>query len=482
METHLEQGIFIMYTDTKTSNWAKQYSARHAPVRVTAFPRGITPPNKVRIYQRADHYLLQWWDPSAGKTLNDRVDGDLIDAIAQAREIDAKLLAFRRGGVAPRDLLHVSLVEAYLADQQRRADAGQISVATVMRYRSALDHYRGFTEHADFDRRYRRVSRVDRAFAIDFAVYLQRLTVAGNGREQGTKRPLKSVNYVLDVVRAMYEWAADPHRGAKLPDGFRNPFLREEVARRRVAVDPLGEPEITMAMAEDFIAACDPYQLRLFVPIVLYGLRASEPILLCHEHVASEYLHVNCIPDMDYLTKGHRDKSLPLLPEVRKLLVGDDPTAVGLIYTRRGVYEGTEKPPLLGHGLDQMTGAYRDRVRQHQAVDAAGREKAREAVICDAGGLTYKRIEGEFKRIAKTLGWPKQATLKDFRHLFNTTMANAGLSLEERAYLMGQAPTRHVNMVYLHLNTLVEKYKAAAAKHYAGVLKLLAPGHGADKS
>ncbi len=47
---------------------------------------------------------------------------------------------------------------------------------------------------------------------------------------------------------------------------------------------------------------------------------------------------------------------------------------------------------------------------------------------------------------------------------------------------MGQAPTRHVIMVYLHLNTLVEKYKAAAAKHYAGVLKLLAPGHGADKS
>lgn len=170
---------------SKTSNWKKKYSSRHAPIRVTTFPRGVTPPKRVRIYQRADHYLLQWWDPAAGKTLNDRIDGDLIDAIARAREIDAKLLAFRRGGVVPRDLGHEALVDAYLADQQRRADAGQIAVGTVKRYQSALVHYRAFCGTADLDRRYRRVSLVDRAFALDFAAYLKQVTVVGNGREQG---------------------------------------------------------------------------------------------------------------------------------------------------------------------------------------------------------------------------------------------------------------------------------------------------------
>lgn len=120
-----------------------------------------------------------------------------------------------------------------------------------------------------------------------------------------------------------------------------------------------------------------------------------------------------------------------------------------------------------------MTAAYRDRILQLKSIDAAAREKTLDAVIKDAGGLTYKCIEGEFKRVAKKLGWPAAATMKDFRHLFNTTMANAGLSLEERAYLMGQAPPKHVNMVYLHLNTLVEKYKNAANEHYTGVLDLL---------
>lgn len=459
--------------NSKTSTWKKKYGAKHAPVRVEEFPGGVTAPKKVRIYERAEHFLLQWWDPTAGKTFNDRVDGDLIDAITRAREIDAKLQAFRRGGVVSRDLGHEALVDAYLADQQRRADAGQISIKTVKRYRSALSHYRDFVGTADLDRRYRRVSLVDRAFALDFAAFLKQRVVAGNGRDKGNKRPLKSVNFVLDTTRAMYEWAADPHRGGLLPDGFRNPFLRDVVARRKVPTNPLGEPDITMTMAEEFIASCDPYQLRLFAPMVLYGLRAAEPILICHEHLTDNYLYINCIPELDYLTKGHRDKSLPLLPEVRQLLAGDDATANGLVFNRRGIAKGKLNLPLVGYSLQDLTTAYRYRVRQLKIADAAGREKVLDAVLKDAGGLTYKRIEGEFKRVAKKLGWPEQATMKDFRHLFNTTMANAGLSLEERAYLMGQAPTKHINLAYLHYNALVEKYKAAANEHYAGVLDML---------
>jgi hypothetical protein len=44
----------------------------------------------VRIYARQDHHVLQFWDPAAKKTLYDRVHGDLIDAIARARDLDLK--------------------------------------------------------------------------------------------------------------------------------------------------------------------------------------------------------------------------------------------------------------------------------------------------------------------------------------------------------------------------------------------------------
>ena len=100
-------------------------------------------------------------------------------------------------------------------------------------------------------------------------------------------------------------------RGRLIPEGFHNPFLRRSRHASTPAVASIGEPDITVGMAVEFFEACDVYQLRLFGPIAIFGLRASEPCLLFHEHLSRDWLDVPCLPELAYYTKGRRDKASP---------------------------------------------------------------------------------------------------------------------------------------------------------------------------
>ena len=84
-----------------TSRWTQRYGERHRMTRIHEFPTGIIAPSRVRIYERADHFVLQWWNPAEKRTLNERVDGDLVEAIARARKIDERLEHFRSSGARP---------------------------------------------------------------------------------------------------------------------------------------------------------------------------------------------------------------------------------------------------------------------------------------------------------------------------------------------------------------------------------------------
>src|SRR5262245_19366758 len=128
-----------------TASWSQRYGERHRLQRITEFPRGVAAPEKVRLYWRHDHYVLQWWDPGAKTNLSDRVDDDLVAAIIRARQIEERLVHFRHSGQGKRRrLAHGELVEAFVADLRQRADASEISPATVDRYNDALQHYRAF--------------------------------------------------------------------------------------------------------------------------------------------------------------------------------------------------------------------------------------------------------------------------------------------------------------------------------------------------
>ena len=443
---------------SRLSSWCEAYSRKHRLQRVRSFPAGIVAPRKVRIYARCEHFILQWWDVGAKRTLTQRVTGDLIDAIAEARRIETRLANFKTSGRGTSKLEHGELVAKFHADLVLRANAGELAASTVERYRSALNHYRAFCEQPDIFKKYPKAVGVNRDFRLALTAHLTSSLLRHKASGQvGVVRN----DLVLGAVRAMFNWAADPDRGNLLPEGFRNPFNRTAESLRRTARDPFGEPDITTAMAVEFIEACDAFQLRLFATLIMYGLRAAEPLYLFHEHLEGPWLKLICLPEIEYLTKGQRDKRFPLLQPLEKLLKVDPACREGLIFTRRGIQQVSRQTPFFGASLAKLAEEYR---RQRCAAgnpSVLERSKIRERLLRDAGGLNYDQIEHEFQSIARELKWPRTATLKDFRHLFSTCLENAGVPEFYRRYFMGQSPGKTPIATYTHLNELQGQFAKA---------------------
>jgi len=441
--------------------WSERYGERHRLIRITDFPLGIQPPRRVRIYRRRDHFLLQWWDKAAKRNLSQRVDGDLVTAIVRAREIDERLEHFQASGLGVPKTGHDALVEAYTAALRQRADAGEIDPRTAVRYANALQHYRAFAAQADIQRRFPQISLANRDFALALMAYLNAVQVLPNGHPNSQRRPMQHQDYVLDVVRGMYAWAADPERGNLIPEGFRNPFLHRGHKQSSLKI---GEPDISAAMAAEFLGACDAYQLRLFGPMALYGLRAAEPCFLFHEHLDNDWLKVPCLPELAYDTKGHREKRLPVIPCIAGLLNGDPQhSTTGLLYVRRDAHTGRQTS-LAGGSLAAVVREYQQRCAARTVRTAVDRRRVRDQVLHDAGAMTYDHIVTEFRKVARSLSWPASATIKDFRHLFATCLENCGMPEHYRKFLMGQSPGRAAIVTYTHLNEIRQRFGEAVDK------------------
>jgi integrase len=293
---------------------------------------------------------------------------------------------------------------------------------------------------------------------------------------------MKGQAFVTDAVRAMLEWAADPDRGALLPDSFHNPFRRLKGLWQVLKGDPLAEPDITLTMAVSFVRACDPFQRRLFVPLILYGLRPSELCFLFREYLAPDWLQVPCHPELHYLTKGRRSKRLPLLEELgpfwESLRQG---AGHGLVYERRPVVEGRETAPRRGASLPALVTELHARGMTSASLDAAARLRLRDTVLREAGAMSYDDVEQEFRGVARRLKWPPAATLKDFRHLFATMLGNTPMAEAYKKYLLGQSVGRAALMAYTHLNELRQQYTAAVRRAWAPLVEaiLQQPGQNA---
>jgi integrase len=283
---------------------------------------------------------------------------------------------------------------------------------------------------------------------------------------------MKGQSFVLDTVRTLFAWAADPERGNLLPDGFRNPFLRHGEASAVLKGDPLSEPDITISMALDLLAASDRLQLLLFAPMILFGLRAAEPCFLFHEYIQNGWLSVPSNTDLAYRTKGRRDKRLPLIDSLQPLWhVLHASGQAGVLYLRRRVVEGVEVAPLRDHSLPKLVAEFEHRCARVTVISGAERHKVRNAVMREAGAMTYDDVEQEFRRLSSKLCWPASATLKDLRHLFATSMSNAGMPEAYRRYLMGHSPGKSAIIAYTHLNQLAEHYANAVGRELAPLVE-----------
>jgi integrase len=418
--------------------------------------------------------VLQWWEPSARGNLSDRVDGDLVAAIARARQIEERLTHFRSSGQGCRRLGHRELVDKFLQDLTRRADANEIDPGTVRRYQSALGHYLAFVGRPEIQKAFPHAAGVNRDFQLALSAFLNNRTISPNGHPHTKPRAMQSAGFVEDAIRALFEWAADPDRGRLLPDMFRNPFLRKSRQRRVVVRDLIGEPDVTVPMAVDFLIACDAFQLKLFAPIILYGLRAAEPCFLFGEHVKDGWLKAQCIDSIAYRTKGRRDKRFPMLPCLQTLWqITPSQKSQGLCYQRRSALDRREKVPLCGASLQRLEQEFDKRCGKARGLDAAKKLRIRDGVLKDAGGLNYDYIEAEFKKVAKKLNWPAAATVKDFRHLFCTLLENAGVPEYYRRYLMGQAPGKAAIVGYTHLNKVKEHFESAVHREFGPIVQAI---------
>lgn len=453
------------------SSWQARYGVAHQLLRIRTLPAGVTAPKKVRLYARQNHFIVQFWDPAAKRTLSIRVAGDLIDALAEARKIEARLINYKTAGRGVSKLGHHDLVDRFLVDLARRADAGEIAPGTVRRYETALRHYLRFCDQPAIRKDYPTATSVNREFRLSFAAH-----VTAASYHSGKQSPSNSIHIspVVDAVRAMFNWAADPDRGNLLAEGFRNPFDRTERPQRQAARDPFGEPDITIAMAVDFIGACDAYQLPLFATLILYGLRAAEPVLMFRDHCDNQWLKVNCLPELDYLTKGQRDKRFPLVPSIQDLLNKVSGNRNGLLFTRRAAVRVCRQTPLYGASLATLAEEFRRRCSIGGTPSAVERQRIRERILRDAGGLNYDQIEHEFHAIAGALKWPRAATLKDFRHLFSTCLENAGVPEFYRRYFMGQSPGKAPIVTYTHLNELQGQFAKAVLNGLAPLVTAIA--------
>jgi hypothetical protein len=461
------------FNGQESNNWVEKYSERHRFQRVTELPSGISLPKKVRIYQRFDHFVLQWWDRQVKKTLSTRVDGDLIEAITKAREIDEKLLNFRRTSSGNPKLNHNQLIDLYKTYLEKRADMGEIAPATVMRYKNAIVHFEHFVKQPHILSRYDRVCKVDSNFAMDFRAYLKNLWITPNGHSKGMKKRLTSAPYVINVVRGLFVWAMNDRSGHLLPEGFINPFAGKYRDTEVVSEDLLGDPDITLNMAVDFLRECDVWQLPLFCMYIFYGLRVSEPCWLFTDSISDDWIKIECDKSIGYVTKGRRGKRLPLVAPVKRALeLAACLSNNGLLFQRRQNVK-LKQVRGLTRSREEFRETFSKKVMELKVSSASRSIEIRNEIHHQSGGLTYGLIEKEFLMIRDRLRWPKNATLKDFRHLFSTCIGNSGIPEHYRKYLMGQSQGKAAIVRYTHLNQLQEQFHSGLQRQMGPALDAL---------
>lgn len=462
----------VLAKQVHEKSWKEQYGDKHRPRRILEFPIGVEPPQKVRIYARNDAYLLQFWDPGEKRTLSERVEGDFISAIFRARELDERLIALKRSGKVAK-YRHHDLAKRFLADLNVRCEAGEIDPTTVERYGSAIEfHYKAFCDSIK-GQKYRSIHEVDRQFQLEFSTFLKRTPISPNGHKKARQKLMESSgqDYVLNVVRSMYCWAADPGRGKMLPSGFVNPFTGRKRKTNTVTPDRVNGLPITVAMVVDLLSVCDEFQLPLFGCLSLYGLRPSEPGWVFHEDLDQNWFRVQCKPSIDYFTKGRQDKKFPMLEALKPFQSILERNGQGLRFQNRNAKKNNLHPISL-KAVNEQFAAATMRIQNPLPTE---RRKLRDKTMRQQGHLNYDQVRREFDKLRQKLDWPNTVRPMALRHLFSTCVENAGVPTFFRKYMMGQSFGREAIVSYTHIteDKLREHYNRALHTELAPIHEAL---------
>jgi integrase len=426
----------FQFKTTETTSWTERYRQRHGFFRLLddpSLPNGRR--GRVTIYRRGlngtdqalQTFILSWC--SKGKQHKERVVGDKFQAVQRADEICESLYC-GRSPVTRTQLGADVLIERYLAHVQRRCDAGEISLKTPRRYRSALQHFRDF-----IDQQAKRSAKESwpptRDTSLKFKAYLQGRCISPNGHIQTAVRPLypKGISFIIASARAMTRWAVQE---GLLPADSAHGFT--ELGRPPTSGAFLSSAPITTEQIIRLLEAADLFQLVLFSFYIFQGARVSEPCWLMVEFIDLEggWVDYRCIDELGYRTKGSVDKQLPMpypmVQAVRRLAEGR--SGGPLLIKRRLIKHPTEHKTInLAEIIQQI---------QRQAVSSWS-ERARAGLTCvsSAGAIDGDVVRREFNHLLQATGAGIEATPKALRHYFATALEEANIPYYTRKYLLG---------------------------------------------
>ena len=302
---------------------------------------------------------------------------------------------------------------------------------TVERYRTATDHLIRFAgEDAD-------PVTVDVA---KFLGHLRQLKVSPNGHANTAKRPLrdKGIRYILETCRAMLRYGI---RYGVLPETTKNPFSLYPLERLKIR-DAKPIFVFTAEQEVSFFNAVTRHMFAIHMLLSKTGLRPSELTHLLIEDLDLEsgWLRVSSKPELGWLTKTNRERSVPLLPEMVDLLrsvIGKRTS--GLVFCRRAdaLLNESDRGALFAIAQCRLMTA-----QIEAKIDRRAEERVLGGVWRDAGVVDPDRIRLAFITAAQAAGLPPHATCtKSWRHTFATLMQQAKVDPLIRQETLGHKPT-----------------------------------------
>ncbi len=391
---------------------------------------------KVSGYLRNHVWYLCYFDN--GKRHRPRVGPDVSAARQLAAQINGQLASGAPAAFSFEQVSVPTLRASWLAHHEHVLRS---SVKSIARYRTATDHLLRFLDA----RPVRHAALLHTAHAEAFVRHLRAVKVSPNGHPNTATRPLldKGVRFILECCRALFNFAAKRRHLSPYAD---NPFAALHLDRipvensRPVAL-------LTPEQERAFLAACDAWQLPVFVTLLLTGLRLGE---LCHLLLPDDLdldagvVRVRNKPRLGWQVKTRNERDVPLVPELTALLrVHVGHRVAGPVFLRRGW-------PAAAHVFGPVSVTEHEMTRreaEREAKDGAPLsrdDRLRLAVRLwrELGAVREDRVREEFIRVATAAGLIGQTAPKVFRHQFATALQEGRVDPLVRNLLMGHAAAR----------------------------------------
>ncbi|NOZ20431.1 MAG: tyrosine-type recombinase/integrase [Planctomycetes bacterium] len=390
---------------------------------------------RVTIYRRGNTYSLYYREN--GRTERVRIDGNLATAKATASKVNAALEETRP---TPFGFQRAEIGDCISDFLDYCEHVKGLSVRTLDRYRAALSH---FGEFAGSRKNLNTVDQVTEGTIEDFVKWMRNRTRTRNGAEQGERRQykMKGIKFVLSTCRTAFNHAKKRHH---LPPYAENPFTSFPIEQLKER----DQEPTSMLDAEEqgrFFEECSDWQFGIFVFLAAYGLRVGEltHLLISDVDLEKSVFHIRSKPDLFWDVKTSNERVLPIVPEIRPVLVeriGD--RRAGFVFLNEKFF-GDGQGPKRTFGSDAALLRYLrgivDAKRREGVTDEKELLRAMVPFLREMGMIPEKRIRQEFMKLTRRIGRPEVTKAHSLRHAFSTFAQEHGVNTIVVQDLLGHA-------------------------------------------